>query len=118
MGQVNSTEVSVNSGTNDTTSQQYNSSDNERQHKYKPLKDKPLKDKPLKDKPLKENIRIGYNLLPLVEANKDSAGGIFICIGERKIPADVKKYKHIKCWISLKNKFKKKGKKNHIILVY
>eukprot|EP01084_Bolivina_argentea_P284422 487444_1 len=99
MGQVNSTEVSVDSGTKDTTTQQYNSSDNERQHKYKPSKDKSLK----------EDIHIGYNLLPLlVEANKDSVGEIFICVGKRKVATNLKKYKHIKCWISLKNKLRKK----------
>ena len=56
--------------------------------------------------------KIGYRLKPNdIEVGKNAEGNMFLCIGPRKDRVSLKEYKYLKCWVSLKQKLKKKGHK-------
>eukprot|EP01084_Bolivina_argentea_P290833 499696_1 len=84
--------------------------DNKQRQKIKlQTKPQPILKSP-KQKKKKEKY-FGYTLRPLIEANGNSKGNIFICMYTRKKTSDLTKYQYIKCWVSLKKKLKKKAKK-------
>eukprot|EP01084_Bolivina_argentea_P192726 330781_1 len=80
---------------------------------------KKIEEKTPKPKPKEEGeINFGYNLLPLlINANKNSKGDIFICIGVRKQYPDLTLHKYCKCWVQLQRKLRKKCKKKTFFCV-
>ena len=76
--------------------------------------DKENKDNNNKDNKQKKGGKekyYGYRLQPDIDGNKDANGNMFLCIGPKKEKVSLKEYTYCKCWVPLKQKLKKKGKK-------